>query len=164
MAGTKLKKLKAEIDHYLGIPYFTNSQKLAKDNLYVGKADWQEIKSFSSDYKILKKNHIGIDCSGLAVRLLNFFFDLNLDVRKTSADNLTSPPLTVSIDPKLAQTGDLIRQKNGHHVIFIIEKKDHLLFCVDSSRQGRGVRYSTIPISQKLQIFRLISLPLAPDT
>lgn len=160
MARTKLiSELKTEIDHYLGIPYFINSQKLAKDNLYVGKGTWQEIKKISNDYKTLKKLGIGIDCSGLVVHLLNFFFDLHLDVRKTSANMLTSPPLSSQVsDYAHIKTGDLVRQKNGHHVLFVIKANNQNIECVESSRQGRGVHYSSVPKTSKPQIFRLTSL------
>jgi hypothetical protein len=157
MAGTKLDKLKTEIEHYLRIPYF-----------FSGKGTWQEIKTLSSDYKTLKKQKKGIDCSGLAVHLLNLWFDQNLNVRRTSADMLTSSPLSKPIiDLNSIQTADLIRTKNGHHVIFIIEKNGDTLHCVDSSREGRGVKLKTIPISSLSEtngVFRLISPQPIPDT
>jgi len=156
MARTKLNELKTEIEHYLGIPYF-----------FSGKGTWQEIKAVSSDYKTLKKQKIGLDCSGLAVHLLNLWFSQNLNVRRTSADMLTSPPLSKSVsDLNLINTGDLIRTKNGHHVIFIIEKISDVLYCVDSSREGRGIQIQTIPLSSLSQtngIFRLISPQPTPD-
>ncbi|MFA4826867.1 MAG: hypothetical protein WC596_01245 [Candidatus Shapirobacteria bacterium] len=156
MARTKLDELKTEIEHYFGIPYF-----------FSGKGTWQEIKAVSSDYKTLKKQKIGIDCSGLAVHLLNLWFRQNLKVRRTAADMLTSPPLSKPItDFNSIQTADLIRTKNGHHVIFIIEKIGDVLYCVDSSREGRGVQLQTIPLSSLSQtngIFRLISPQPAPD-
>ncbi len=159
MVGTKLKNLEEEAKHYLGIPYFSNTKKLAKDNLYVGKSNWQEIKSISIDYKNLKKNHIGIDCSGLACQLLNSCLGTSLDVRKTSANMLTSSPLATPISnyPQI-QPGDLIRQENGHHVIIIIRKNKNTLHCVESSLRGRGVRFLQVNLSSQPQIFRLTSL------
>jgi hypothetical protein len=170
MVGTKLDLLKQEIKNYLDIPYFINLPKPQekKSNLFSGKGTWQEIKAISSDYKTLKKQKIGLDCSGLAVHLLNIFFNINLDVRHTSANMLTSPPLSKPItDFNSIQTADLIRTKNGHHVIFIIEKIDNILSCVDSSREGRGVRLQNIPlsaISQTNGVFRLIFPQPALDT
>lgn len=165
MVRAKLNQLYQEIDHYLGIPYFINNRHLAQDNLYVGKGSWAEIKKISNDYKVLKKAHLGIDCSGLAVRLLNYWFGCHLDVRKTSADMLTKPPLSVPIlNYQTITTGDLVRQKNGHHVVFIIEKINQELKCVESSRQGRGVHYLTIDLDSHPQVFRLTSPRSVPDT
>lgn len=158
MAGSKLTKLQQEINHYLGIPYFSNTRHLKKGNVYVGKGTWSEIKSISSDYNYLKKNGIGIDCSGLVCHLLNFYFHTRLDVRKTSADMLTSPLLSQPISNlNEIQTGDLIRQKDGRHVVFIIKKKGSFLLCVESSRQGRGVHYTRLPLATHPQIYRLTS-------
>ncbi len=176
MAGTKLTQLKAEINHWLGIPY-----------LYSGKGHWKDIKLISDDYNYLKKHKIGIDCSGLAYHLLNFYCLLILnqplsklvtgtnnqsDVRHLSADLLTSAPNAIAInDYSSIQTADLIRTKNGHHVLFVVEKKDGFIHCVDSSRQGRGVRLSTLSPSQLSAtngVYRLsaltTSLPSTPDT
>lgn len=167
MVGTKLDLLLQEIEHYIDLPYFINTSRLPKDNVFVGKGTWQEIKSISSDYNTLKKAHLGIDCSGLAVHLLNFYFNLHLDVRKTSANMLTSAPLSKPITPDQIQTGDLIRQKNGHHILFVIQKIDDTVFYVHSSREGRGVRYGqTTIINENLTIpndgiFRLKHLTLA---
>ena len=100
---------------------------------------------------------MGIDCSGLACHLLNHLFKVNLDVRKTSADMLTSPPLSRMVTD--IQTGDLVRQKKGHHVLFIIETKDNIAYYVDSSLSGSGVRLGsfnlTDPSFPNQGIFRL---------
>ena len=173
MVGTKLTpllSLQQEISHYLGIPYHLNRPPLPDNppNLLVGKGTWQEIRSVSTDYGQLKKQNIGLDCSGLAVHLLNFYaqqlhLPLSLDPRRTSADNLTSSPLSSPVtSPDLIQTADLIRTKNGHHVIFIINRNSETLHCVDSSRQGRGVRLSELPLSglnQTNGVFRLTIFP-----
>lgn len=166
MVRSQLKLLKQEINHFLDIPYF-----------YSGKGHWQDIKSISHDYNYLKKHKIGIDCSGLVYHLLNFYCKLTLnqplsklvigtrrlsDVRHLSADLLTSPPNSIQItDYSTIQTADLIRTKNGHHVIFIIQKKGDHLECVDSSRQNRGVKLQTIKLDQLTNtngVFRLKAL------
>lgn len=150
MAGTKLiEQLRQEINHYLGIPYYSNTQKLAKGNVYVGKGNWQEIRSISSDYKFLKKNNIGIDCSGLICHLLNFYLNSKLDVRKTSADMLTSHPISQQINSlDQVQTGDLIRLDGGKHVLFIVERVGDTIHYVHSSDRTkiRGVHLGTITI------------------
>jgi hypothetical protein len=168
MAGNKLTDLKNETTHYLGIPYFSNTGKYKNngDNVLVGKGTAKEIalktiefanaenvklSELSSDqiYNFQKKHHLGIDCSGLACHLLNFYFNTHLDVRKTSADMLTSSPLSQKIDIQLATTGDLVRQKNGRHLLFIIEKINNTIYYIDSSLLGRGVHYGQFDLIDK---------------
>jgi hypothetical protein len=157
MVGDKLTLLKAEIQKYLGLPYFTNKGKYKNfgANAFVGKGTVKEIALETIDlanrqniklldlsalqiYKFQKKNHLGIDCSGLACHLLNLYFDTKLDPRRTSADMLTSSPLSQKIDDPT--TGDLVRQKDGKHLLFIVEKIGDTINYVDSSLTGRGVR------------------------
>ena len=167
MAGTKLEELRSEILKYIGIPYHTNiPKKKSLDNALVGKGTAKEIAlktiefANESDLKLVdltpqqiynfqKKHHLGIDCSGLACHLLNFYFDSKLNVRRTSADMLTSIPLSKKIDISDLKTGDLIRQKNGKHVLFVIEKIGDKIIYVDSSRKGRGVRYGEFDLNNK---------------
>lgn len=167
MVRTKLADLRSEILKYIGIPYYINRpKKNSPDAADLGKGNAKEIAlktielANKNDLKILdlspqqiynfqKKNQIGIDCSGLVSHLLNFYFDSKLNVRHTSADMLTSPPLSQPIDFKDLKTGDLIRQKNGHHVLFVIEKIGNKVIYVDSSLKGRGVRYGEFDITDK---------------
>ncbi|MDD4106638.1 MAG: hypothetical protein PHX84_01660 [Candidatus Shapirobacteria bacterium] len=165
MVGPQLKKLKQEIDHYLGIPYMINTLsegKVVGEKFLGAKGNWQQIfsetektakqekidlKSLTPSqlYNFQKKHHLGIDCSGLVSNLLIFYGKLinkklKIDIRKTSADILTSNKLSQEIkNPNDIKTGDLVRQKNGHHVLFIIEKKDNIVYYVDSSRKNRKV-------------------------
>jgi hypothetical protein len=176
MVGDKLVELKNEISHYIGLPYFTNSRHLTADNVFVGKGTAKEIALKTIElanpekikltdltpkqlYNFQKKHHLGIDCSGLTCHLLNFYHNINLNVRKTSADMLTSAPLSSKIDTNLVATGDLVRQKNGHHLLFIIEKIGNSIYYVDSSFSGRGVRYGQFDLNDKTipnqGIFRL---------
>ena len=76
---------------------------------------------------------------------------------------LTSDPISKEItDLSSLQTGDLVRQKNGHHVLFIIEKQGNIIDFIDSSFFGRGVKYGKADITDKSFInqgfFRLIQL------
>jgi len=174
MARTKLTTLKREIAKYLGVPYFINTPPVADQSsaVNVGKGNIKDIisktKSVAASqnidlsqlnhqqlYNFRKKNSIGIDCSGLAVQLLNLYFGSHLDPRKTSAAMLTSPPLSQKIDPNLAATGDLIRQKDGRHVLFVIDQKDGFINYVESSSAGRGVILGKLPISPQLALYRL---------
>ena len=176
MVGSKLtEKIKQEADHYLNLPYMINilrDGKIIKERFMGGKGNWKEIEKETQKlakieqtnlkklnpqqfYNFQKKHKIGIDCSGLAVQLLTFYGKLinkkiNLNPRKTSADNLTSIPLAQKItDFDDIQTGDLIRQKNGHHVLFVIEKQANIIHYVDSSFEGRGVRYGQFDLTDK---------------
>ncbi|HBP51163.1 TPA: hypothetical protein DD455_02415 [Candidatus Shapirobacteria bacterium] len=62
---------------------------------------------------------------------------------------LSSAPLSKQIDISDTQTADLIRQKDGHHLLFVIEKIGDKVVYVDSSRKGRGVRYGEFDITDK---------------
>lgn len=171
MAGAKLNELKQEILKYIGIPYHKNFPKIISlDNSLLGKGTAKEIAlktielanqnnlkildlSPTQIYNFQKKNKIGIDCSGLACHLLNFYFDSKLNVRRTSADMLTSSPLSQKINFKDLRTADLIRQKNGRHVLFVIERIGDKVIYVDSSLKGRGVRYGEFNITDKNFIY-----------
>ncbi|MFA5025261.1 MAG: hypothetical protein WC503_02050 [Candidatus Shapirobacteria bacterium] len=165
MARIKLEELRQEILKYIGLPYHTNIPKqISSDNTLIGKGNAKELAlktiEFANNenikiidlspqqiYNFQKKHQLGIDCSGLACHLLNFYFSINLDVRRISADMLTSHPLSKRIDVHDIQTADLIRQKNGHHLLFVIEKIGNKVIYVDSSRLGRGVRYGEFEIT-----------------
>lgn len=167
MAGTKLELLRLEISKFIGLPYHTNVPKIdSPEAALVGKGSAKEIAlktiEFANQkniklidlnpqqiYNFQKKHHLGIDCSGLACHLLNFYFNLSLNVRHTSAAMLTSSPLSQKIAISKAKTGDLIRQKNGHHLLFIVDKIDNQITYVDSSLRGRGVRYGEFDITDK---------------
>ena len=170
MAGTQLNNLKQEINHYLDLPYMRNVLKngvVIKERFLGGKGNWKEIKKQTISlakkenidlnklthqqlYNFLKKHHIGIDCSGLVSQLLNFYFNTHLDPRHTSADMLTSAKLSKKIDDfDDIQTGDMVRQKNGHHVLFIIEKQNQIIYYVDSSLTGRGVKLGQFNITDQ---------------
>lgn len=170
MVRTKLTSLKEEIEHYIGLPYSINilkDGKVIKEQFLGGKGNCRQIATETirlageqkidltklnnqEFYNFQKKNHIGIDCSGLACQLLNFYFKSKLDPRKTSADMLTSAPISKQItDLNDLKTGDLVRKKDGHHVLFIIEKDGDIIKYVDSSFKGRGVKYGKTNILDK---------------
>lgn len=188
MAGTKLNTLLEEISKYQNLPYFSNSgrhQINSSDIALVGKGSAHQIAiatieaanrenvkladlSSAQIYNFQKKHHLGIDCSGLACQLLNFYFSLSLNPRKISANQLTSLPLSAAVELNDIRTGDLIRQKNGRHVLFVINRLRDTVFYVDSSRRGHGVKTSSFsllkPEIEINGVFRLISLQPAPDT
>lgn len=170
MVRNKLDLLKQEIQCYIGLPYSKNilkDGKITKERFLGGKSNYRQIATETirlaqeqkidltklnnqEFYNFQKKNHLGIDCSGLVCQLLNFYFKTDLNPRKTSADMLTSTPISKKItDLNNIQTGDLVRQKNGHHVLFIIDKKDDIINYVDSSFSRRGVKYGQADITDK---------------
>lgn len=189
MVGIKLtEKLKQEADRYLNLPYMINiirDGKVIKERFLGGKGNWKEIQKETKRlaklenlnleklspqklYNFQKKHKIGIDCSGLATQLLIFYGQLlgkkiTLEPRKTSADMLTSQPLSQKItDYDLIQPGDMIRQKNGHHVLFILDKKGKIINYIQSSFDERGVKYGQVniydPLFDNQGIFRLNKL------
>ena len=173
-------QLKEEIEHYIGLPYSKNvlkNGKIIKEQFLGGKGNCRQIATETirlaqkqnvdlvkltnkEFYNFQKKNHLGIDCSGLACQLLNFYFKTDLNPRRTSADMLTSSPISKEIKPNEIKTGDLVRQKNGGHVLFIIKKQGNIINYVDSSISGRGVRYGKADLTDKSFVnqgfFRLI--------
>lgn len=151
-----------ELKNYLGLPYFINTGKhqvMSRDNALVGKGSAKEIAlqtiefanqkkidllklSSKQIYNFQKKHHLGIDCSGLVCHLLN----LKVDVRKTSANMLTSAPISKPI--KTLRPSDLIRQKNGKHVLLVLSIDKNNITYIHSSQSKHGVVIETKNISK----------------
>ncbi|MEK7527752.1 MAG: hypothetical protein AAB574_01855 [Patescibacteria group bacterium] len=187
MAGSKLDLLYLETQKYLGLPYFSNlgrHQTSSSNNADVGKGSAKEIALRTIEianleniklvnlspiqiYNFQKKHRLGIDCSGLVCHLLNFYFSLSLNPRKTSANKLTSLPLSTTIKLGDIRTGDLIRQKNGRHVLFVINRLGDTVSYTDSRKDSRGVKTDSFSLSKPdIEIggvFRLTSLLSIPD-
>lgn len=170
-----ISKLKNEILHYVGVPYWKNTLQngvIIKSGIFGGKGTCEQIAAKTIElaqkqkidllalspqkiYNFQKKNKLGIDCSGLTSNLLNLILRLEkiefqINQFKTSANALTSEPLSQEIkNIDDIQTGDMIRLDNGHHVIFVIEKINDVIFCVQSSRKTsfHGVQYTRIEIT-----------------
>ncbi|RLC35136.1 hypothetical protein DRH14_01515 [Candidatus Shapirobacteria bacterium] len=88
--------IKAEIEHYLNIPYAINKLKnghIVEEVPYGAKGNWLQIKNITKKitkkekidlskpssqqlYNFRKKHKIGIDCSGLAYHLLDKTYQL----------------------------------------------------------------------------------------
>jgi hypothetical protein len=97
--------------------------------------------------KIAKRSRIGIDCSGLVYRLLNFIVQSNnerkienLDqifeggINKTNADKLTSSEYSTKIENiKDIRTGDMIRIMSGKHLLAIIDVDQKSITYLHSS-------------------------------
>lgn len=137
MAWTKL------IPKYLGIPYYSNIHHIKSDNIaLVGKGNYQQIAQAQKEFP---KTRIGIDCSGLVCQILN----LPYNPRHTNANMLTSAPLSHQISLSEIKSGDLIRQKNGHHVVLVIKKNNNTIEYLESSRKTKGVIKNTINLDDK---------------
>lgn len=173
MVGPKLKKeLEAEIKNYLGLPYFANSKDNPNQRLavQVGKGNWQQIKKYTAAlakkqkinlsklnpqqlYNFQKKNHIGLDCSGLAYHLSDKLYQLKFKKtirphligtenktgpRRISSNLLTSPKNAIPVKSfDQIQTGDLIRSDLGRHVLFVIKKINNKIYYVHSSKKTK---------------------------
>ncbi|MFA5828114.1 MAG: hypothetical protein WC841_01945 [Candidatus Shapirobacteria bacterium] len=154
MVGAKLiSLLEKEVNNYLRIPY-----------LYGGKNTWEEIKKNFSEYKQLKKNKQGIDCSGLAYHLLDYYSKLlglgsiyghligtegKRGASRVSANLFTSPPNSFPLYTYSdIRTGDLIRLDSGRHILFVLEYKKSQIRYVHSSHKTktRGVHLGEIQI------------------
>jgi len=189
MARSQLiNSLLTEAGCYLDFPYMSNHLKdgnIIKERFLGGKGHWQQLqqetqrlaqeenidlKNLSKQelYNFQKKHQIGIDCSGLATQLLIFYGkllnkEIKLNPRRTSADMLTSEPLSkLIIDLDDIKSADLIRQKDGHHLLFVLEKEGQRIKYIHSSREGRGVKYGQFDLSDETfpnqGIYRLLLL------
>ncbi len=182
MVRSKLNtKLSNEAERYLGLPYWQNrliDGKITKEGFMGGKGNWHQINQATKEllsklphkppsseiYNLQKKNHIGIDCSGLAYNLLNF---LSLEtkqksieekvvgtggkfgIRRVSSNLLTSPANSIPVTSyQNIQPGDLIRLEKGRHVIVILKKVGNTINYIHSSNKTliRGVHLGTIKI------------------
>jgi hypothetical protein len=170
-----INSLLEEAGHYLNLPYMSNclkDNKIVKERFLGGKGHWQQLQQQSQKiaqendlnlknaskqeiYNLQKKNQIGIDCSGLVTQLLIFYGNLinqkiDLNPRKTSADMLTSSPLSKEItNNQNIKPADLIRQKDGHHLLFVLQKKGQIIKYIESSQEKRGVKYGQFNLSDK---------------
>lgn len=197
MVRTQLEKI---IPKYLGIPYFINTPANPRQKLsvQVGKGNWKQIKNYTRQlarqqkvklttprqtYNFQKKNHIGIDCSGLAYHLLNYLYHQlyhssirphlvgsqgKTGPRRLSAHLLTSPPNAQPISPNRLQPGDLIRMRNGKHVLVVYKKAKNKIYYIHSSPQSRGVRLGSFtrlpPSASAWRLVCLTSPPPVPRT
>lgn len=119
----------------------TTTRLAGKQGFDLDKAGIEEIREF------MKKNKLGIDCSGFAYRLLNHLVkeikdmpltELGLPhVGRTYMSTLTSDEFTILVpDFSKAQPGDLIRLNSGEdvsHGAVIMDKKDGILTYAHSS-------------------------------
>jgi len=181
MVRTKLDKLKQEINHYLGIPYYINKTDSQNVSL-VGKADHKQInlatqkvaksenlnltKLSSQDiYRLQKRHHIGIDCSGLVYHLLDFYYKQNtgksIQNLVIGTDDKTGPrrinaymfshPQNSHLIKDFSQikTADLIVTNHRKHILFVVDINKNQISYVHSSQKTkiRGVHYGRLTIT-----------------
>ncbi len=182
MARTKLDKLKQEIKHYLGIPYFTNKTSIPNAPL-VGKANYKQINivtqlaakseglnssnlSPQDTYRLQKRHHIGIDCSGLVYHLLDFYYkqltgksiqnlvvgtDGKTGPRRVNAYMFSHPQNSHIIkNYSDIKTGDLIVTNHKTHILLVVEVNKNQISYVHSSQKTkiRGVHCGTLTITK----------------
>lgn len=162
--------LKMEIGNFIiACPYWMNklsNGKVAVRGIFNGKGTAKQIqrvilarlskhperlyhlKTDQSLVKFARSIRIGLDCSGLAYRMLARLVQLNYfdckvrslndvftdGIRKTNSLRLTSPAYAVSVEKwNQYRLGDLIRINGAHHVAVILSVKNNLLTYVHSS-------------------------------
>ena len=132
------------------------TQKLAREQDFnLNKASIEEIRAF------MRKNKLGIDCSGFAYRLLNHLVqkskgkpltELGFEhIGRTNVRKLTSDEMSIPIDFKKAQPGDLIRLTlktdiNVLHTVIILENSNSIITYAQSSEQTTPDGVHTVQI------------------
>lgn len=117
-----------------------------KDGVDIARLNKTQLKVF------MQKSRIGVDCSGFVFHLANCFQKeigqgsiVEKLLGKTSfpdwraawrvnADMLTSPKHTVEVPLDQVQVGDIIRNRAGKHLLFIIEANNETLTYAHSSK------------------------------
>ncbi len=169
MVRSNLDKLKHYIDSYIGLPYWSNK---LKNGPFKGKGTSAQIRKITSTnlkpidiYRFQKKHKIGIDCSGLAYHLLNYWHKLHtgqsIKTKIIGTDSKHGPRrvnVCMLADPKNSikisnlsdiKTADLIVLNGQKHVLFVIKKIKDKIYYVHSSQKTKktGVHYGTITIT-----------------
>ena len=119
------------------------TEKLAKEQGFnLEKASIEEIREF------MKKNKLGIDCSGFVYRMLNHLVEKlgmgNLEkaaglphVGRTNVAKLTADEFTIPVaNFSLAKPGDLIKLNSSEevlHSVIVLDNKDYVITYTHSS-------------------------------
>jgi len=171
MAGIELDLIKLEINKYLGIPYLFGGketcEQIAQSTIDLAKKQKVNLLKLTPKgiYNFQKKNHLGIDCSGLVYHLVDrlYFFNTGKSIfdhligtenlrgpRRVSANLFTDKINSIKVtNYDDIRTGDLIRVDNGRHIIFIINKEGNRINYVHSSNKTKitGVHLGQIIIT-----------------
>lgn len=122
-----------------------------------------QLQDEQSIHKLAKRYRIGIDCSGLVYRYLDYIISTGAKrtsikpmdrlfsggINKTNAARLTSLEYCIPImDLKAVQTGDMIRMMGGKHVAVVIYKKGNNIYYLHSSSKTeiKGVHIARFTI------------------
>jgi len=146
-----------------GIP-----QEILKATIEAAKSEKINLRNLSSKeiYAFMKKNRIGLDCSGFAYQILNFLDHqkggdgiensvVGVDgagIRKTDADALTNNINTLSVATySQIKTGDLLRLDGGGHVAVIVKNSENEIVYAHISGKTKieGPHLGKIKIVQK---------------
>lgn len=117
-------------------------------------------------YSFMKKNRIGIDCSGFAYQILDFWDHQKggdgiensvigasgMGIRKTDADALTNNINTLPVaDYSQIKTGDLLRLDGGAHVAVIVKySEDEIVYThISAKTKIEGPHLGKIRIIEK---------------
>ncbi len=167
----------------VSIPYWSNKLKDGKiivEGRFGGKGTLAQIKKATKEaakkekldlkkltsqeiFYLMKRNKIGIDCSGLVYQLLSLWSKeekgLNLDkiligsqgkkgVRRIGVKQLTDPQNSISIQLKDLKPGDLIVVDQEKHVLLVLDVKGKEITYIHSSQKTkeRGVHLGTLKI------------------
>ncbi len=162
-------------------PYWMNKlvdDKVAVRGEFNGKGTSEEIRealiqvlkredvttiTAQSIQKIAKRYRIGIDCSGLVYRILEYLVNTKQigsvsrledvflgGINRTNADMLTNINVSRTIDQvKDVEVLDLIRIRGGKHVLIVMEKTSEYIQYLHSSHetQIQGVHFGIIRIT-----------------
>lgn len=131
----------------------------------VRKMEQEKVRLIDEEgiHKLAKRYRIGIDCSGVVYRYLDYIISTGLKrtsiktvdrlftggINKTNAARLTSFEYSSPIkDFKAVQTGDMIRMMGGKHVAVIIYKKGNNIYYLHSSSKTeiKGVHIARFTI------------------
>lgn len=106
----------------------------------------EEVRGF------MRKNHLGLDCSGFVYRMLDFLVQeakgkpltkLGFDhVGRTNVTMLTDSDHSIKIDPKDLQPGDIIKTNSLSkipHILIVMARKDNLVTYAHSSKDSAGI-------------------------
>ena len=127
-------------------------QEILKATIEAARQESINLHDLSSGeiYAFMKKNRIGIDCSGFAYQILNFWDHQKggdgiensvigasgMGIRKTDANALTNNINTLPVtDYSQIKTGDLLRLDNGGHVAVIVRySEDKIVYAHISAK------------------------------
>lgn len=159
--SNKLKDGKVMLSGFLGGK--GDSGRITQEIVRLYGLNKDILRTVDDLYALLKRNRIGLDCSGFVFQLLDKLIKLKYrnsslenilelypqGINRTNSDSLTSSSHLVKII-KLSelQLGDLIRLIGGKHIMIITANKAGEITYVHSSKltQINGVHFGNIKI------------------